>query len=64
MDDDDICVVTKEEVDAEDRKHIAKVVGVPEVDISDEALHELKYGPHDQAVRELWAKKAWLKQDK
>lgn len=63
-DDDDIYVATKEEVDADDRKHIARVLGVAEEDISDEALNELKYGPHDQAVRERWATKAWLSSNK
>lgn len=61
---DDIYVATREEVSLDDRKHIARVLGVAESDIADEALDDLKYGPHDQAVHERWVKKAWLTPNK
>jgi len=57
---EDIEPPTQTELDAQDRKDLATVLGVTEEEISDAALADLRHGPHDQAVRERWAKKSWL----
>ena len=42
-----------------DRRTLARVLGVPESEISDAALADLTFGPTDDAVRERWATKPW-----